>query len=107
MQEAQADPRGLRSQEGHSMTARYERIIVAPVFVLMTAGAPTPTPLPTSVAPMPVQYTREQTAALRPNRALPEGSMIRQAMDDYRVERAALQALHKLPPPAPYPRPAS
>jgi len=39
-------------------------------------------------------------------RALPEGSMISQA-DGYRVERAALRALHKLPPPAPCPRPAS
>ena len=47
---------------------------------------------------MPTSYTCEQLSrAAAEFAALPPGAMLVTMMDDYRVERRALRALHKLP----------
>lgn len=72
---------------------------VALLALVLTACAPAPpVPAPVVVAPMPAAYTCSQLArAADEFDALPSGSMIGQMMDDYRVERRALKALHRLP----------
>lgn len=63
--------------------------------LLVASCAPFPATAPAVVAPYPVQYTCAQQRALAAEyRALPAGSMLARAMDDYRTERGALRALH-------------
>lgn len=60
-----------------------------------------PAPAPHSVAPLPQQYTCEESRQAGVEyRALPPGSMLRRYMDDYGAERRRLRAVHKLPEPA-------
>lgn len=76
------------------------RLTVAALALSVAACAPTPTAAPSIVAPLPVAYTCEQFArAAAEYRALPPGAMLGQMLDDYRIERAALRALHGLPVP--------
>lgn len=79
------------------------RIVWAAVFTgLLAACAPTPTASPVVVAPVPVGYTCGQFAQMAAeHKALPAGSMIAVAIDDYRRERLALYRLQGLKEPPP------
>lgn len=72
---------------------------VAVLALALAACAPAPpVPPPVVVAPMPVAYTCPQlTRAAGEFDNLPAGAMLATMMDDYRVERRALKALHRLP----------
>jgi len=64
-------------------------------------GACTPQAPAPSAAPLPREYTcDQQRRALADLRTLPATSAVWIMMDDYRVERAQLRALHGLPSPA-------
>ncbi len=71
----------------------------AGLVLVLAACSPTPPgPAPVAVAPMPVSYLCPQLArAAHGFDALPACSMLAQVKDDYRVERRALKALHRLP----------
>lgn len=74
------------------------------IGVSVVACMATP-PAPAVVAPQPVAYTCDQLKKLAAEHlALPPDSMLAQAMDDYRLERKELRALHGLPEPAPCPK---
>lgn len=77
------------------------RASVVPWVLMALLGAscaPLPTAAPTTVAPMPQAYSCPQFAQMAAEyRALPAGSMLAVAMDDYRAERLVLFRLNGLP----------
>ena len=75
------------------------RLLPVSLAVALAACSPAPpAATPTIVAPMPQQYSCDQLSrAAAEFNALPSGAMLATMMDDYRVERRALRALHKLP----------
>ncbi len=87
------------TSEVDPLAGRFPALAAVAVLALVAACAPAPpVPGPVVVAPMPVSYTCPQLArAATEFQKLPPGSMLGQMMDDYRVERRALKALHRLP----------
>lgn len=79
--------------------ARFDRGPLAGL-ILALAGAcsPAPIPAPAVIAPYPQQYSCVQLKQMGTEyAALPPGAMLGVAIDDYRVERAQLKALHRIP----------
>ena len=71
----------------------------------LLASCATVAPAAEVVAPMPRTYTCEQIhKAAAEHLALPPDSMLAVLVDDYRLERKQLRALHGLPDPAPCPK---
>lgn len=70
------------------------------VLLVLAGCAPTPTPVPSSVAPVPQVYTCQQEKEMRVELAVlaktfgKNDSTVIKAMDDYRLERKALARLH-------------
>jgi len=80
-------------------TSRIAALAIG-MLVAACAVAPPPAPAPAAVAPKPVEYSCEQQLQLaRELDALPAGAVTRQVVDDYRIERKQLRALHRLPEP--------
>jgi hypothetical protein len=76
-----------------------------PLGLLAAACAPTPTPAPVVVAPVPKTHTCDQTRkAAAEFRALPGDSALAVLVDDYRIERKLLRAVHGLAEPTPCPK---
>jgi len=78
--------------------AHSRLLSAALVGALAACSPPAPVTAPIVVAPIPASYTCDQLArASGEYDKLPAGAMLATMMDDYRVERRALRALHKLP----------
>lgn len=92
---------GARALLSGSIPAAAACVILA----LVAACSPPPPALaPLVVAPMPRQYTCEQSRQLANEfAALPAGAMLKTAIIDYGQERDELRAVHGLPRPAPCP----
>lgn len=76
--------------------------VASSLLLLLAACDPSPKRMPVSAAPIPKVYSCEQSAkAAKEFRALPADSVLAQWMDDYRIERKALRALHQIPEPDP------
>lgn len=79
----------------------------SPILALILGGClgTSPAPAPVVVAPLPKLYTCEQQRQLAAEyRALPPGSMLRIAVNDYGEERDRLRAAHGLAEPPPCPK---
>lgn len=79
------------------------RAAAAVTLIALVAACSPPPPVvaPSVVAPLPRQYTCEQSRQLANEfAAMPAGSMARQAIQDYGQERDELRAVHGLPKPA-------
>jgi hypothetical protein len=73
---------------------------ILPLTVAVTLAACTPTPSSPSAAPRPQEYTCAfQGRMLAELQSLPPTAALWIATDDYRVQRAQLRALHRLPEP--------
>jgi hypothetical protein len=70
--------------------------IVLGAALLLGACGDRPALAPATMAPPPARYTCEQEKKLAAEfKALPTGSMLKQAMNDYHVEREELAAARK------------
>lgn len=75
--------------------------------VALLSACATVAPVAAIVAPVPRAYTCEQLRrAAAEHLALPPDSMLAVFVDDYRIERRELRALHGLPEPTPCPKAA-
>lgn len=78
--------------------ARSSLVVVA--LLLAACSQTTPAPAIVTTAPAPKVYTCAQEKQLAVEyRALPDGSILVTVLDDYRLERKALAAARKEPPP--------
>lgn len=77
---------------------RFEIVLCGTILALLGACSPAVTPAPSVVAPYPQQYSCAQLKQMGAEyAALPPGAMLAVAIDDYRLERAQLKALHQIP----------
>jgi hypothetical protein len=83
----------------------HRSIILLAVLALAACSPPPPTPSPPSAAPVPQQYSCEDNhKAAAEHAKLAKSSILVKWLDDYRVERKALWAFHKIPEPTPCPK---
>ena len=82
------------------MTALSRAVLGGAFLAILGACQTAPVPAPSVVAPYPVTYTCSQLQQMaKEYAALPQGSMLAVAIDDYRATRAALRAVHGLGAP--------